>query len=352
MIIKKYFYILLILLLNFSLFSISYADKLYTFESSKYSFNNATDSHNIKLTSGGSSLTLIKGAKVGYIVFPVIKPETLFNEVLPSWNGFAPLNEDSSFKIQMRFDQKKEWSPWVTVGYWKNNIWENYGLTEWSGGIVDIDFVKLKTYSNSLQFKILMMRKDSSLLSPTLSEISLFLSDSKTTSDFNIEKVLIDNPAPINIETSFKNQYKLDSKIGGTICSPVMSTMILESYDVKVDPLLFSENNKDPYWGIYGVWPRSVQNASQVGLKGYVSRYRNWSDTREVLAKGGRIGISVGPPLYKGHLMMLAGFDKSGNPLVHDSAKEDGYFYKFDKTDLSKAWFNKGGIAYTFYPID
>ena len=48
-------------------------------------------------------------------------------------------------------------------------------------------------------------------------------------------------------------------------------------------------------------------------------------------------------------LMMLAGFDSQGNPLVHDPARKDGYGHKFNKTDLSKSWFNKGGIAYTFY---
>ncbi len=47
--------------------------------------------------------------------------------------------------------------------------------------------------------------------------------------------------------------------------------------------------------------------------------------------------------------MMLAGFDSQGNPLVHDPARKDGEGYKFDKTDLSKSWFNKGGVAYTFF---
>jgi hypothetical protein len=59
--------------------------------------------------------------------------------------------------------------------------------------------------------------------------------------------------------------------------------------------------------------------------------------------------MSVGRPLYAGHLMMLAGFDSNGNPLVHDPAKNNGYGLKFNKTDLSESWFNKGGISYTFY---
>ena len=48
--------------------------------------------------------------------------------------------------------------------------------------------------------------------------------------------------------------------------------------------------------------------------------------------------------------MMLAGFSAFGDPIVHDPAQSDGYAYIFDKTDLSRSWFEKGGIAYTFYP--
>ncbi len=49
---------------------------------------------------------------------------------------------------------------------------------------------------------------------------------------------------------------------------------------------------------------------------------------------------------------MLAGFDSSGNPISHDPGKSNGYKYMHNKTELSKSWFNKGGIAYTFYPED
>lgn len=59
--------------------------------------------------------------------------------------------------------------------------------------------------------------------------------------------------------------------------------------------------------------------------------------------------MSVGQPLYTGHLIMLAGFDSNGNPIVHDPAKSNGYSYKFDKTLLSRSWFEKGGVSYTFF---
>ncbi len=59
--------------------------------------------------------------------------------------------------------------------------------------------------------------------------------------------------------------------------------------------------------------------------------------------------MSVGLPLYSGHLMMLAGFTAAGDPIVHDPARSNGYAYLFNKSDLSHSWFDKGGVAYTFY---
>jgi len=51
-------------------------------------------------------------------------------------------------------------------------------------------------------------------------------------------------------------------------------------------------------------------------------------------------------------LMMLAGFTANGDPVVHDPARSNGYSYVFNKSDLSHSWFDKGGVAYTFYPAE
>jgi hypothetical protein len=60
--------------------------------------------------------------------------------------------------------------------------------------------------------------------------------------------------------------------------------------------------------------------------------------------------MSVGLPLYAGHLMMLGGFTVTGDPIVHDPAQTDGYAHVYNKSDLSHSWFDKGGVAYTFFP--
>jgi hypothetical protein len=314
-------------------------------------YQNIETNQGIKLSADGKNLMLEDGVTDGYFIIKPQYSQSPFNEGLPSWNGTAPDN-NSGFKIQMRFPYGATWSQWLTVGFWKSNIWGTYGSTSYGGGYIDYDNVKLNSFQSAWQFKIIMTRTSAEQPSPTLHNLCFFVSDSRTTTSVNISSIVNDNPAEIFVPTDFVYQYDVDPVIGGDICSPTSVSMILKSYNIVVDPYQFALDTRDPYFNMFGIWPRVVQNASEFGLDGAVTRYRTWSEAREVLENGGRISMSVGLPLYTGHLMMLAGFTTDGRPIVHDPARSDGYNHVFDKTQLSQSWFNKGGIAYTFYLPD
>ena len=309
------------------------------------------ESHNLNIDNSDHSITLLSGETSGYFETVPMEFDSPFNHGLPSWNGTAP-ETYASFKIQMSFEVNETWSSWVTVGFWDNNVWGNYGSTYFTGGQVSIDEVKLTQYVTKAKFKVLFHRNSTSYRSPSLHQLSLFVSDTKTTDNVNISEIVNDKPPAIFIPTEFVHQYSVDSQIGGRICSPSSTAMILMSYDIDVDVYDFAVRTLDTYWDLFGVWPRNVQHASEYALNGSVTRYRDWSSAYEVLDKGGRIAMSLGPPLFSGHLVMLAGFDASGNPLVHNPASTNGYGQKYNNTDIAKSWFNKGGISYTMYPDD
>ncbi len=341
--------VLLLLIASAEFPAQSYPDQHYFWEDEDLAANIESMS-GIEISEDGKTIQLQDGVNLGTIIFKPDSSEQPFNRGLPSWNGHAP-NDKSGFKVLMRF-YNNGWSPWLTVGFWKANIWSGYGQTSYSGGKIDIDYAVLNSYHNKWQFQVIMKR-NSGEQSPTLNKLSFFVSDQRTTDNVNISQIVADKPASIFIPTQHFYQYALDPGIGGNICSPTSVAMVLRSYDIQVDPLQFARDNHDPYWGIFGVWPRSVQNGVEFGLKGSVTRYRSWSDARKTLEAGGRVVMSVGAPLYPvGHLMMLAGFDASGNPIVHDPARSNGYSYKWNKTSLSSSWFLKGGVAYTFFPPD
>ncbi len=344
------------LLLLFSVLSViafgqPYPDQFYSYEEENLIMH-VESMNGMEITADGKSVILSDGVTNGSIVFEADSSEYPFDRGLPSWNGHV-FNDNSSFKMLMRF-YKNGWSPWLTIGYWRENLWPgSYGSTSYSGGEIDIDYVVLNSYHTKWQFQVIMKRTSGSELTPSLHKLSFFVSDQETTDNVNISTIVNDNPEDIFIPTQHYYQYSIDPGIGGNICSPTSVCMVLRSYNIEVDPLQFAIDNYDTYWEMFGIWPRAVQNAAEFNLNGAVTRYRTWSEAREILAAGGRVVMSVGSPLYpNGHLMMLAGFDSLGKPLVHDPAKSNGYSYMHNKTLLSQSWFNKGGIAYTFFPED
>ncbi|MCB0743299.1 MAG: C39 family peptidase [Ignavibacteriae bacterium] len=341
--------ILFIFLISGAAISQPYPDQFYTYEKEKL-IQQLESLNGIEISEDGKQIFLSENIDNGFATFKPDSSEYPFNRGLPSWNGHAP-NDKSSFRVMMRFNNSG-WSPWLTVGYWKENIWTSYGSTSYSGGKIDYDYVVLNSFFTKWQFKVEMKRMNINEPAPSLHKLSFFVSDQRTTENVNISSLVNDNPPQIFIDTKHYYQYGIDPGIGGDICSPTSVSMVLQSYNINVDPLKFAQDNYDPYWEIFGMWPRVVQNAAEYNLSGAVTRYRCWSEAYDVLANGGRVVMSVGPPLYSGHLMMLAGFDESGNPLVHDPAKTNGYGYKFNKKSLSESWFNKGGIAYTFFLED
>ncbi|MDP3581204.1 MAG: C39 family peptidase, partial [Ignavibacteria bacterium] len=244
------------------------------------------------------------------------------------------------------------WSPWLTVGYWKNNIWSDYGSTTFGGGKINVDWAVLNAYVSQWQFKVILTRKDIATPSPSIHKLSFFVSDSKTTSNVSIPQLVADNPTDIFIPTTHIYQYSIDPNRGGDMCSPTTVSMILRSYKINVDPYQFSWATYDTYYDMFGIWPRVVQNAAEYGLDGEVTRYRTWSEAKKVLENGGRIAMSVGKPISSvGHLLMLAGFKENGKPIVHDPGKSSGESFMYAKSEITEAWFSKGGIAYTFYPV-
>ena len=230
----------------------SYPDKFYTTSEVVKIFNQAEKIDNITYNSDTSALRLENEALSGYIILQSQASEVPFNRGLPSWNGTAP-DKSSSFAIQMRFPHSGGWSPWLTVGFWKNLIWPKYDKPEYGGGYIDYDYVKLYSYQEEWQFKVIMKRNKKEYPSPTIHKLSFYVSDSRTTDDVDILSIEADDPEEIFIPTDFLCQYDIDDNIGGSICSPTSVAMILKSYGIEVDPLEFARDTRDPHYGVFGI---------------------------------------------------------------------------------------------------
>ncbi len=148
--------IIMFLFFFYSARSQVYPDQQYLVRGGDQISNKIESKKNVYLNEQENRIELISAAKEGFFI---LKPESFthpFNRGLPSWNGFAPKDQKSAFKIQMRYRMSYGWSAWVTVGFWDQNIWSSYGDTSFRGGKISVDYLKLDEYINEYQFKIIL----------------------------------------------------------------------------------------------------------------------------------------------------------------------------------------------------
>ena len=107
-----YRYIVLIsFFLSGFIFSQNYPDQQYVLNIDSI-FQNFETNEGVKLSDDGSCIMLEDSLTSGYVILNAQYSQEPFDVGLPSWNGTAP-DDNSSFKVQMRFPYGSSWSSWV-----------------------------------------------------------------------------------------------------------------------------------------------------------------------------------------------------------------------------------------------
>lgn len=323
---------------------------------------------NVRPAKDGRSIELKDGAVTGTIHLQPVIAEFPFNEALPSWNGSASGN--SGFQVFMApvFTNAGAQPYWFPAGYWGNiSVFPDRKLTL-PFGLYDIDMLLLNQPARGMQFKIDLVRDTPKSPSPSIRLIALSYTNS--TGDRALyQKFGKPRNAPATdsaqVNVPFFSQVVKDEKIIGRICAPCSVNSALGAFEIKKDTEQLARQQFDAAANAFGVWNRSVQGGAQHGLRGYLTRFRNWQDVQKALQQGHVIAASirfepgeVEDPLRsagkrekgtKGHLVIIKGVTANGQVIVHDTASKDvGPDSRWKQEELAKAWFAKGGVAYVF----
>jgi hypothetical protein len=113
----------------------------------------------------------------------------------------------------------------------------------------------------------------------------------------------------------------------------------------------------------HGNWPFNTAHAATHGLEAYVARLPDLAAAEPWTAAGAPLILSVawgpgelaGAPLASvdGHLLVLAGFDAAGDPVVHDPAApaDAGVRRVYRRAEFEPLWLaHSGGTAYIIHP--
>jgi hypothetical protein len=157
---------------------------------------------------------------------------------------------------------------------------------------------------------------------------------------------------------------------GGEVwCSPTSLSMVMAYWAAQTDTGKLDQPVPTVARGTYdyvyegnGNWSFNTAYASSFGLKASVSRFSSLEQVERWVASGVPIVASIawkngqlsGAPVPEsnGHLLVIRGFDRSGDVIVNDPAGCDGSQVRrvYRRDEFARAWGGSGGVVYLVYP--
>ncbi len=295
-------------------------------------------------------------------VFPDIDPKIPFKEMVASWN-VEPAGA-AAIKIQVRARGEGFQSKWYTMAEWSLDGHiaprESVKGQRDGNGTVSTDTLILKNPGKTLDAQVTLKtfadgpRPRLKLLTFSFADGTMAPSASETASPAWGKTIDV----PQRAQRNYPN--------GGVLCSATSLSMILWHY---ANQLARPEINKDvpeveahvwdPVYGGAGNWPfNAAYAASFPGIRAYVSRFGGISDLEKWIDAGYPVICSVsldllqGLPLSRetGHLVVLVGFTKDGEPVINDPAFQNKVRRTYHRSDFENAWRHSKRAVYLVYP--
>ncbi len=279
-------------------------------------------------------------------------------ELVPSWTGSAKNGSSLTFFVRPDVEGASEFN----LGMWSEGV-----ATPTSRSSVndqEDEFSKVSTDTLILKKPVdrFLVRieatpgMDGTL--PELKDLSFILTSfqSKTyPGGMPLWETLLD--VPLRAQMSYEG--------GGVLCSPTSISMLLGYWAKKIgkpeldnDVPIVQAGVYDPAWNGTGNWPFNVAfGGSQPGMTGYVSRFRSVQDLESFIGYGVPIATSVSYGLLKGigkqdndgHIVVVLGFDKEGNPIFNDPGR-NVVRMTYKRADFEKAWGYSKNTVYVIHP--
>ncbi len=301
----------------------------------------------------------------------IIETAFPFTELIPSWNATVPRDTGVFFQVKTRNAADGQWSPWLYIGQWGRTPATDPmdRVVRFDRGMVNVDNLTLDEPANAYQFRATLLSFDMSHeVNPSIRRITVSYSGVVDDAGERERIARTDRSEPSvpwgprgdwarSLPVPFRAQGIEAKPLAGQICSPTSTSMVMAYCGVDLPTEQNALAIYDEEHDMFGNWGRAVQRAGSLGLDAWLQRFRNWDQVKAMIARGQPIVAGIKfkkgefpSALYSetdGHLIVIRGFTKAGDPIVNDPAdrnKGNGVVYKAD--DLARAWFAHGGVGY------
>jgi len=309
----------------------------------------------------------------GTYVSPVWETGTPVDSVVASWSAGTP--PGTWLEVEARARQADGWTKYYSLGVWASGTEairrHNSGEQEDAQGLVDTDDLKLKQEATAVQLRVTLFTTDPGL-TPRLRRLSVVATGpggraggpSVSTAPPHRRAWGRDLPVPERRQNDFPG--------GGGWCSPTSVSMIMaywaartgnEAWDRPVPEV--AAGVTDYEYGGTGNWVFNTAYAASLGLDAYVTRFDSLSDLEWWIAAGVPVAINIefergeldGAPMPSsdGHIIVIRGFDRQGNPIANDPAgwagQGESVRIVYDRAQLERAWQGRPrGTTYIIHP--
>ncbi|MBC8065510.1 MAG: C39 family peptidase [Chlorobia bacterium] len=170
---------------------------------------------------------------------------------------------------------------------------------------------------------------------------------------------------PERVSPAFEAWFK--SVKGAQYCSPASASMTLGFWAEALKRPELAVDVPDVVVGVFdekypgtGNWPfNTAYMGSFDKMRAYTTRLAKIRDLEMLIDAGVPVVCSVAlnlllenkkPAGGDGHLVVLVGFDKAGNPVFNDPGKQDQVRRTYNREAFRKAWGNSGRTIYICHP--
>lgn len=312
---------------------------------------------------------------------PIVVPGFGLTELVASWNASTP--GGSWVQTEMRGDTGSGQTGWYVMGRWAADDGAfhrtSVGGQSDTNGTVDVDTFVAAGSLTSWQLRVTLYRPAGSTDTPSLASVGAMASalpKSKPTPSSPGSAAGTVLEVPGYSQQIHAGQYPQWNGGGEAWCSPTSSSMVLAFWGTGPTPDDYSwvdpsyadpwvdyaaRNTFDYQYDGCGNWPFNAAYAGRYGLDGFVTRLRSLTEAESFITAGIPLVLSLSfsksqiPGLdysTNGHLLVLVGFDASGDPVLNDpnSADDASVRKPVPRADFESAWLtSSGGIVYVMH---
>lgn len=353
------------------------ADKLDLYDTAE-AFASGTFEHAVSVPSSRGASVVLSDLREkafprrGVWTGPVVQTPFPVDEVIPSYNAYTPPGTGIRLQLRVR-DTGGAWSPWLYFGKWGRTAVatrDDRVVTSFAGGNVETDVLTLSRPADAWQVRVVLQDFNPVAgAAPAVRRIGVVYSG-RVASAAERAKYLLPSPPraapgspPLSgwardLPVPFVPQGDAPKSFSGEVCSPTSVTMVTRYWGIDRSLTDNALAIFDEEAGIFGNWNRAVQRAGELGLDGWITRFRTWDQVKAHIAAGVPViasirfekGVMPNNPIYQetdGHLIVIRGFTPDGKVIVNDPAsREKGNGVVYEAGELAGAWFGAGGVGY------